>query len=325
MIRPSALTLAEHCELAPVLASEYPETNENIERGNLVDREVTRELLGGAVAQDPDAIACVEWLRNLRIGLEPGGRLYVQEPITLNDPATGEVITRGTPDIVWIDENTVFVIDLKKQEQYMAGRISDPDRSLQLHAYALAWAIRSGASMYKVAYLLFGDGEASYVWSKTWELREALSFLDRMRRINEKSNANGARGHRPVATAGPHCTQCYQRLHCPSWSLPAHEGPTSSALAPLTQPGGLTRDNAAAALMATMAIKEVAEKAMEILKAFVEDGNGPIVLGDRQWGPIMVQGKRSGASVAELEALNLMHLIKPGRSYQQWRLGKRKP
>lgn len=321
MIRPSSLTLAEYCDLAPVLASEYPETNANIERGNLVDREVSRELLGGAEAQDPDAVACVAWLRKHEIGTIEAGRLFVQDRVSLNDPVTGEEITAGTPDIVWIHESRVIVVDLKKREQYFAGRLTDPDRSLQLHAYALAWAIRSGASSYKVAYLLFGEGDATFAWSKDWELREALSFLDRMRRIVEKSNANGARGIRPVATAGPHCTQCYQRNHCPQWLLPAHDGP--SALAPLTQAGGLTVENAGTALMTVMALEEAAERAREILKAFATE-HGPIVLGDRQWGPTTVEGKRSGPSLLELEKLNLSHLIKPGRSYQQWRIGKRR-
>lgn len=324
MIRPSSLTLAEHCELAPVLASEYPETNANIERGNLVDREVTRELLGGQPAQDPDAMACIEWLYRHDVGASEDGRLYVQEPISLNDPVTGELITKGTPDIVWIHENKVLVVDLKKREQYFAGRLTDVDRSLQLHAYALAWAIRSGASSYKMAYLCFGEGDANFVWSMDWNVEaDSNSFLDRMRRIIEKSNANGARGTRPVATAGPHCTQCYQRMHCPQWLLPAHEGSQPSALAPLTQPGGLTVDNAGKALMTVMALEEAAEKARDILKSFVAE-HGPIFLGDRQWGPTMVQGRRSGPSVSELEALNLMHLIKPGRPYQQWRIAKRK-
>jgi hypothetical protein len=75
--------------------------------------------------------------------------------------------------------------------------------------------------------------------------------------------------------------------------------------------------------MAVMALEEMAERGREILKAFAET-EGPIVVGDRQWGPHTVQGKRSGPSVKELEAMNLMHLIKPGRPHLQWRIGKRK-
>lgn len=322
MIRPSSLTLAEHCELAPVLASEYPETNANIERGNTVDREVSRELLGGDEATDPDAVACIAWLKTEGInGTAPLGFLAVQETVGLCDPETGELITRGTPDIVFIWENRVYVIDLKKREQYFAGRLTDVDRSLQLHAYAQAWAIRAGATSYKLAYLLFGDGEASFLWSQVFEMAESRNFLDRMRRIVDKSNANAARGTRPTPTMGPHCTQCYQRLHCPSWLLPAYEG-ESGALTVLTSPGGLTRDNAGTALMAVMAMEEMAEKAKEILKAFATD-NGPIVMGDRQWGPVTMPAKRSGPTLKELEALNLTHLIKPGKPFQSWRIGKR--
>jgi hypothetical protein len=332
MVRPSSLSLAERCELAPILAAEFPETNENIERGNLVDREVARELLGGDAATDPDAVACMDYLRSLGIAApdpEPDGAfLSVQESISVTDPKSGEEITRGTPDIVFIAPDVSFpaqkhviVVDLKKREQYFAGRLPDVERSLQLHAYALAWAIRSGASSYKICYLLFGDGDATAVWSPTFVEATWVHFLDRLRRIAEKCNANAVGGHRPPPTAGPHCTQCYQRLHCPSWLLPAHQG--EGALVPLSRPGGLTTENAGAALLTVMAIEEAAERARALLKDFATV-NGPIVLGDRQWGPSLTQGRRSGPSIQELEALNLMHLIKPGKPFLQWRLTKRR-
>jgi hypothetical protein len=334
MVRPSSLSLAEHCELAPILAEEFPETNAAIERGNLVDREVARELLGGAAATDPDALACLEWLsREGIVGAPPvsegattlgsettGGHLFVQESISLAHPQTGEEITRGTPDIVWIKGGEVTVIDLKKREQQWAGRLPDVDRSLQLHAYGLAWAIRSGARSYKLAYLLFGDGDASGMWSGTYSASTWQSYLDRMMRIVDKSNATVARGTKPRPTAGPHCAQCYQRIHCPSWLLPAHQGET--ALSPLSQPGGLTAENAGVALMAVMAIEEAAERAREILKAYATV-NGPIVVGDRQWAPVLVQGRQSGPPVKELEAMGLSHLIRNGKPFLQWRMGKR--
>jgi hypothetical protein len=324
MIRPSSLTIAEHCDLAPVLSAEFPETNANIERGQLVDLQVSRELLGGAPATDYDAIACIDALSDAHL-LHPWVTRHVQEKIALCDPATGATITEGTPDFAAVGGETesrlVVIVDFKKREQWLAGRVADPDQNLQLHAYALAWAIRSGATTYKMALLLFGEGEATMVWSRVYQVENSQTLLDRIKRIGEKRNVSKIGGARPKATAGPHCLQCYPRLHCPSWTLPAHDGET--ALAPFTAPGGLTPENSGRALAAVMAIEEAAARAREVLKGYVA-ANGPIVVGDRTWGPAIMPGRKSGPSVADLEAQGLGHLVKVGRPFEQWRLQKRR-
>lgn len=321
MIRPSALSIAEHCQLAPVLAEEYPTTSDAIARGNLVDREVSRELLGGRAAEDADARACLARLRadGLALGAWP---LFVQEEISFCDPKTGALVTRGTPDIVEIQGDCVRVVDLKKREQWYAGRLTEPDQNLQLHAYGMAWAIRSGATSYALSMCLFGDGDASMLWSKVHQMANSSEMLDRIRRINERSGDITAVGRpRPLPNAGPHCLQCYQRIHCPAWLLPAHEGET--ALTPLTSKGELTKDNAGRALCAVMALEEAASRAREVLKGFVL-AEGPIVVGEREWGPVMMPGRKSGPSVGDLEAAGLVHLIKEGRPFEQWRLQKKR-
>lgn len=321
MIRPSSLAIAEHCELSPVLSAEFPETNENIARGNLVDAQVSRTLLGGELATDPDALACIARLSETGL-LHPHWYRAVQEKISLCDPETGELITEGTPDIaVLAPPDLAVIVDLKKREQWHAGRLSAPDENLQLHAYGLAWAIRTGATAYKLALCLFGDGTAELLWSQAYPVESAKTLLDRVRRICDRRNVSMIGGPRPRATAGPHCLQCYPRLHCPSWTLPANDGDT--ALAPMTQPGGLTPENSGRALQAVLALRDVAERGQEILKAYVAQ-HGPIVVGDRQWGPVRMPGRKSGPSVEELEAQGLGHLVKQGRPYEQWRMHRRR-
>lgn len=304
-----------------MLAAEFPETNDAIERGQLVDKEVSRELLGGDLATDPDARACLKQLAAFGL-TEPRSALFVQERIAVHDPDSGEVLTEGTPDIVKLSGSTVIVVDLKKREQWFAGRLLEPNRNLQLHAYGLAWALRLGASSYKLGLLLFGDSDASFVWSEDFRKTQCNVYLDRIRRINE-SDARRDPARRPRPHAGPHCVQCYSRLHCPAWLLPVVEG-ENSALKVLSSPGGLSRDNAGQALTAVMALEEAAERARALLREFVHQTGEPIAVGDREWGPVTIPGRKSGPSVAELEKAGLSHLVKQGRPFEQWRMQLRK-
>lgn len=330
MIRPSSLSIAERCELAPVLAEEFPTTNANIERGNLVDLQVSRRLLGGAPATDPDALAVLAWITET-LGFT-GAEGFPQETIALVDPDSGEVLTEGTADYAHVKDGLVTIVDYKKREQYFAGRLADPDENMQLHAYGLAWALRYGANAYRTVILLFGDGEVQPIWSTNcytavpWgegvNATPWLPYLDRIRAVQARKGERAAKGlGRPRPTEGPHCVQCYQRLHCPAWMYPAAEGGTQ--LAPLAKPGGITKDNAGPLLLYVLAVREAADRAQEMLKAFAMENGGQIVVGERKWKPVTMPGRKSGPSVAELEANNLGHLVRQGQPYQQWRMTKR--
>lgn len=310
MIRPSALTIAEDCDLAPVLAERFPTRSAATDRGGDVDGQATGELAGGPAATDPDARAIVSWVRRELDGRE----LHVQEAVALYDPDTGGLLTRGTPDIVAEAlPISVEVVDIKKREQYLAGRLLEPDRDLQTHAYSLARVQVTKARRYRKCLLLFGDGSVEALWSKWYEAPDWAPVLDRIRAIEMRQVSD------PRGTAGPHCVRCYPRLHCPHWTLPAHTGPTE--LEPLTAPGGLTAENAGRALVATLALEEVAERAKEQLRAFVKE-HGPIVVGDRKWGPIRMPG-RVGVDTKALEAAGLYEKFsRRGAPFEQYRWGR---
>jgi hypothetical protein len=87
---------------------------------------------------------------------------------------------------------------------------------------------------------------------------------------------------------------------------------------PFAQPGELTPDAAAAGLswldLADMAIKRAKE-----LRDIVEDNinaftalHGPVLVGDRQYGPREKRGNRRGPTLGELEAGGHADMIKPG-------------
>ena len=313
MIRPSSLQLAEKCDLAAVLGARFPVTNANIERGITVETMVYEALQTGAGPLDPEAADCVRWIRaHIEV-------LEVQTLVKLWDLDTNTVTTEGTPDIVGIDSwspDTLVIVDLKKREQLIAGRLAHIDDNLQLHAYAIAQVLHRAMKSYRTCFLTFGDGKAEAIWSRAYTCAEWLPILKRIRVICARESQRG--DNEPLGKAGPHCTDCYSRVHCRHWALPAHQGP--SVLEPFTRPGGITVENAGQGLLAIKALREIADRAEAQLQAFRElQGPGSVIVGEKTWEPIEVSG-RPTADVASLRRAGLSEYIKEGRPYKQWRL-----
>lgn len=322
MIRPSSLTLARHCALSAKLSEQYPTRNENTDRGNVVDAQFTAAVRDGVVPTDPDARACAEYVFEVFLGYAA----TVQQRVELYDDDTGGLITAGTPDFVAVETPPLAlkIVDLKKREQYAAGRLADPDDNDQLHAYAIAECQRTGAEEYQNILLLFGDGKVEALASRRYRKEDWGPILDRIKAVNSDPNPN------PVGTSGDHCAKCYPRIHCPHWTLPAHElavqteaGEVSiGPFAPLTN-NTLSPENAGRAVLAWTALGEAYDHAKEILTAYV-DANGPIVVGDRQWGARMMPGRVSiDRDALERDGLTERY-SKIGKPFQQVGWGKAK-
>lgn len=308
-IRASALQVAEHCDLAAVLAEEYPTTSVSIEAGRAADAQACAELTGGPEATEADARALVWWVRDHLCDVD------IQQSLTLLDSDSGiEVTTPGTPDVCGrlltdVDggrNDRVVVVDFKKREQYFAGNLAPPDSNMQLHAYGMALAQARAATSYQTCALLWGDGAVQELWSQTYTLADQRPFLDRIRKIQMREKARGDK--RPVGLSGPHCLECYQRRNCPHWVLPATAPET--ALAPLALPGGLTAENSGRVLMAWVQLGELYDRVKELLKEHATR-EGPITVGEKTWGPVTVRGRRS-ASVHDLERAGLESYVRQG-------------
>lgn len=312
MIRPSSLAIARFCQLSPVLSERFPHRSEATDRGSAVDAQASAAIAGGPEATDADAKAVTSWVAEAL----SGHWTRVQVPVELYDPASGGLITKGTADLVAFREEDrhLTVLDFKKREQLYAGRLSEPDDNDQLHAYALGEALRLEADTYQTVLLLFGDGEVEARFSQVYDSRTWAPILERIRSIQLDQEDD------PRPTSGDHCARCWPREHCPSWVLPAHQGPTE--LEALTTPGGLTLETAPRALMAVLALQEVVKKAKERLQGFARDNGGAIVVGDRRWAPVEMPG-RPTADVKALEAAGLSQYVRRGAPYEQWRWGKR--
>jgi CRISPR/Cas system-associated exonuclease Cas4 (RecB family) len=311
MVRPSSLSIARYCQLAPALSERFPSRSEATDRGNLVDQQVTAQINDGVAATDPDALAVLAWVDE---HMGPGTRAQVLVP--LHDPDTGGLLTRGTADLVKFCKDStgkLIVGDMKKREQWLAGRLAAPDANLQTHAYALGEAAFEGAMSYQTVLILFGDGEVEALWSEVYTRESWVDVLEEIRAIQDQQSET------PVATSGPHCLACYPRIHCPAWTLPAHQGPTE--LEPLTKPGGLTVENFGRALMAKKALDDVAELVGEQLKAFADANGGKVpVGGGKVWGQVMTKGRETiDAKALEADGLKAKY-TRRGSPYPMYRL-----
>lgn len=303
-VRPSLANRVEECGLVAKLAEEYPETNDNIERGNEVDLQFTAGLVKDVVPLDADARACVEWVRTNLAGYT----LHVKEKVELTDPETGKMLTRGEPDIQGVDKelDAVETVDVKKREQYFAGHLPGPDDNLQLHIYSLARALKSGAQRYRNTILLFGDGEVEPVQGKWHPADEWWPFLERVRAVQTKErNAN----------PGARCGRCYSREVCPSYRERARLAMT--VIEEDVKTLALTDETARELLMRAEAVIDAAELAKKLVRAYAEAG-GKIEAGGKVYKPIMMPGKKS-ADVKSLLAAGLNDHIKTGAPFPQWR------
>lgn len=314
MIRPSSLKIGRYCSLAPVLSEQFPDRSEAASYGSEVDRIVTAALNHKDVqSTDPEAVndaaACLAW-----IGRELHDQQWIvtcQEVVHLYDPDTGALVTKGTADIVARRGEELIIVDLKKREQYWAGRLGEIDPDLQTHAYALGAAQKSGSARYRKAFLLFGGGEVEAQWSEWYFEARWPEIMDEIMGIEL----------RPVKpTRGTHCLSCYPRQHCPAWLLP--EGGIEGALEPLSKPGGLTIDNAPAALELYKRAEDLLEKVGEQLRDYARKEGG-IVVGDRRWAAVLMSGRKS-ANVAALEAAGLGEYVREGGRFEQFRFLKAK-
>lgn len=315
------LNIAQHCQLAPVLAEEYPHTTEEAEQGNAEDAEATADLLGGPPAKSPNARALVWWTRkNL-------AERVVKERVSLRVPGTGELVSPGTPDVAGyylgsedgegLDPEVWTVVDWKKKEQYWAG-LPGPDDNLQTHAYALAHVLSRGLPAYRVCLLLWGDGAVQEYWSRTYTVAEWTPIFEEIRNICAQPPPRD--GIRPRGHSGPHCTGCYQRRNCGHWLLPAEH--IGTELAPIASPGGLTAENAPRVYLAWERLGELYDRVETLLRDYAD--RQPIPIGEnKEWGPHWQKGKRS-ASVADLERAGLSEHIRQGEPYRVYRLRTRR-
>jgi hypothetical protein len=317
--------MAEHCSLAPRLSVEYPESRDNTRRGSKVDQQVSLTLLGKELPDGEEltieAEKILDWLAaNYPT---PTWEYFVQRKVALIDPETGEELTGGTPDLVCYCRATgqLVIIDWKSKGQMWAGHLPAPRSNPQLLSYLTAtWLdLTANGSQITGGRVVLACWDASGVSPQAEDFGEdILSETIRRVRAVPKIDLDSAR---PEAVIGEHCEDCYQRMHCSAHLLPATLVPIHGLPAPGFFEGvtvSITADNIAAALAWVDGAVKLVSRAKKLVELVEENANayvkqnGPVTVGELEYGPVPTKGKRMGATVGTLEKEGLQRLIRPG-------------
>ncbi len=179
----------------------------------------------------------------------------------------------------------VVVVDWKTGRR---ENVPPVDENLQLLAYGLAAGLASDAKGFRCIIAFLDGDRVDADESRIYHQADWWPLLERVK----------AAASRPaVATPGAHCGGCYQRAHCSSWTARA-----STALALIERRElELTPETAAQLLLRVQAVREAADFAEEMARSFVRNG-GRIEADGKAYAPQMVNGRRTGPTLAELEA-----------------------
>jgi hypothetical protein len=333
-VRPSSLHLAEMCQLAPRLATEYPTSQAATRFGSAVDRQVSAILsclqigdfdnLPSAEDTLPETTKLLEWLEENYPRAQ--WTYFIQERVELLDPETGELLTGGTPDLVCLHrtEPLFVVVDWKKAGQLWAGHLPPPDTNLQQLSYVAGYWLRFAKEGRKI--------EEAHIVLACWSEKGVIALpnkepitdqrlwtvVDRVRKVPRIDLS----APRPEASVGEHCLHCYQRMHCHAHLLPLAVVTKAGLPEPFAefvdQP--ITVETTIKALGWLEAADTVLREAKRIrdlvegnIDAFVTQ-NGAVEVGALTYGPEQVKGKRLGATVETLTKMGLLQLIREGKT-----------
>lgn len=194
-------------------------------------------------------------------------------------------VSTGHPDMYWVldhaqeadpDSETtpdslrvLYIGDMKKTEYSSVGGI----KSLQLLAYAITLASKHQCDEFCVG--IWNITEGIWEWSERFAMDDMVKTGKIFARVLAAANNTGGE-----FCVGPHCNDCYDRLHCKEWLLP-FTNPVKQ-LEPFTVAGGITPENALEALFYAAQAKKVAAAVLDSLKAYakivkgIPDGEGKI-------------------------------------------------
>jgi hypothetical protein len=329
MIRMSHLPMAEKCGQAHALCSQHgagrPAVMSQAFHAACADTPAARHLLAALSPQERDEVATWKkpatvvidgWCsldyesadKELEVGLDAFGDFTAEEK---------SAVSWGHLDFAWVrtssEAKIAFVADIKKS----VWTTQDGPESLQLHAYARAYALKHGCQAYVTGIWAAIEGE--WLWQKepVWiESPEGNALLDR---IFHAAQNNGD------ANRGDHCRGCFARLHCPEYTLSAAAAATW--LAPFAEgKRELTSEIAAEVKRKLDELKDIHEHVMGDLQEAVR--RGVVVVKDesgQKWKPVKMPGRKS-ADMAKLEAVlgaDAQQFIKQGRDYEQFRWVRR--
>ena len=232
-------------------------------------------------------------------------------------PDAKDCVSVGHIDMAWVHEfrdgtRVAYIGDIKKS---MWTSVGGPD-TLQCHGYGFAYASKMGCDGHTCGLYIAEDG--LWQWSANYidhNSIEGHQLLDVVLRAAQNEG-------QPVM--GPHCQNCYGRLHCPEYMLPPTEGELR-ALSVMC-PGEISEPQALAALQLTLRGRDLFAAAYKTLKVYAER-NGGIYDPDtgQRWRPIQCRGRES-VNTAELRKVlgsEAERFVRRGAPYTQMKWSKK--
>lgn len=306
--RISLLPISRFCGRAGALSERYgaglAAAVSKAAHAHFAGRPEARELM--ARLSDDDQRMVENWERPSTITLQEGDDSVVLDyesaikefPVAINiwgdacqrdDP---EVLTAGTLDFAWVrrcwNMKIAFIGDMKKTTYTTPNGTA----SLQLHGYARAYAKLTDCDAYVVGIWVLED--AQWQWQTSPPIRLDSPEADKIFETIAASALNISE----EATTGPWCRECWGSEHCDEYLLPAVFA--STELAPATQPGGITKENALQVLDAYERLSTLVGPLKKAIYHYIEHNGG---ISDPRDGKIFKQVWQQGREGAKLEAV----------------------
>jgi hypothetical protein len=215
-------------------------------------------------------------------------------------------ITVGHLDMAWDlpSLDLVVVEDIKSSIFAVKSR----EKSLQLHAYGIAFAKKMGRSRYKVGIWDANDGKhfiGEVISLESWECEEYKE------RIRTACNNNGSEH-----TTGTHCGGCWKRDNCSAHLVDVgSENQFAKVLGPNPKEEDIRQ-----AMVAAKGLETLSKKVMDICKSWSERHGGiRSEDGLKIFKPVLRSGKTSldkDAIMVELGLESLEKFEKRGNEFQ---------
>jgi hypothetical protein len=215
------------------------------------------------------------------------------------------VMCSGTADMAWHIPalNLVVVEDIKSSVFAVKAR----EKSLQLHAYGIAFAKKVGAKRYKVGIWDATDGKhfmGEVISLDSWECEEYKE------RIRTAANNIG-----DSYTTGTHCGGCWKRDNCSAHLVDVGG---NNQFAAVLGPNP-TENDVRSAMIAAKGLETLSKKVMDICKSWAERHGGVRSEdGLKIFKPALRSGKTSldkGAIMAELGLTSLEKFETQGNEF----------
>ena len=201
-----------------------------------------------------------------------------------------KAITIGHLDFAWLrllpawnGKVVAFVADIKKSKWTVSG----PD-SLQILTYGWSYAKKVGAEAFVPGIWAAQEGE--WIWGDWFDMTD-LDSLDLWQRIRHAALNTGE------ANTGPHCRNCYARMHCPEYLFPEHA--RMGAMAAFAEGREPTPQEVADAYLSAQAMEDIAKRIKDNAKEWARRGNEIIAADGRK----LVMSERAGRAGIDIKGL----------------------